>query len=271
MGQQLVFAGKLSEEEVMRIVDAQIATGLRFGEMGMRLGMLTEEDVNKALARQYGYSYLTPNDTRLSPQLYAAFEPFGARSEAIRELRSQLSFRWFNDRFAALVITSARRGEGASSVAANLAIAFAQLGERTALIDADMRRPAQHRLFGLNPAEGLSGLLVGRASVKEIFTPVNEFENLFVACAGAVPPNPQELLGRVNFSYLIESAPASFDVVIIDAPPLLECADAQLPVARARGCVLSTRLNKTSLTDLEKVRSFLHPTGAQIVGTVVNE
>ncbi len=271
IGQQLVFAGKLTEAEVLRIVDAQISNGLRFGETGMRLGMLTQEDVDRALAKQYGYTYLTGEDSRLSPELYMAFDPFGARSEAIRELRTQLTFRWFNDQFAAIVVTGARRGDGASSIAANLAIAFSQLGERTALIDADMRRPAQHRLFGLNPGEGLSGMLIGRASVKEIFSPLSEFDNLHVACAGAVPPNPQELLGRVNFTYLIESAPAGFDVVIIDTPPLLECADAQVPIARARGCVVSTRLNKTSLADLDRVRSFVQPTGGQIVGTVLNE
>jgi protein-tyrosine kinase len=270
-GQQLVASGKLTEHEVMRTINEQIHSGLRFGEAAMRLGLLTEADVQGALAQQYGYAYLSADSSDISPLLFAAHAPFGEKAEALRELRTQLVLRWFTDRVSTLAVTGARKGDGASVLAANLAIVFSQLGERTALIDANFRRPAQSKLFGLNPADGLSGLLIGRSSVKDVFSPIPSFENLFVLCAGAVPPNPQELLSRVSFSYLMESAPANFDIVIVDTPPVLECADAQVVISKARGCLLSTRVNASRLADLERVKALIQPTGSSIVGAVLNE
>jgi protein-tyrosine kinase len=271
LGQQLILLGKLTEEEVLTVRTAQINGGLRFGEAAMRLGLLTEDDVQVALARQYDYPYVLPNQSAIKPEVHTAYRPFSKRAEALRELRSQLMLRWFGDRISVIAVASARAGEGTSILAANLAVVFSQLGERTALIDANFRRPAQHKLFGLTPAGGLSSLLIGRVSVNEVFTPVPDFDNLSVLCAGATPPNPQELLSSVGFSYLVETTPAMFDIVIIDTPPVLECADAQIVIDRAGGCLLSTRLNQSRLADIEQVKARLQPTRSKIVGTVLNE
>ena len=92
-----------------------------------------------------------------------------------------------------------------------------------------------------------------------------------VMCAGASPPNPQELLGHISFGYLMETSPTKYDVVIVDAPPMLECADAQLIAARAGGVVLATKRHRTRLADAIRVKSQLEPAGAVLLGAVIDE
>jgi protein-tyrosine kinase len=269
LGRQLLDDGKLTELDVGRIVEAQKKTHLRFGETAIKLGLLNERDLQIALARQYGYPCASSPDTGFSRTLFAASEPFGRQSEALRSLRSQLLMRWFDDRKKAIAITAVGPGKNGSHLAANLAVSFAQLGERILLIDANMRNPQQHSLFGLGATAGLSSLLNGRCDVEEVLTPVPSFENMAVICAGAVPPNPQELLSRVSFSYLVETAPALFDIIIIDTPPVLEFADAQLVSTLVGGCVLSARRHQTRVADIEEIKRRFNGSRAEIVGAVV--
>jgi len=269
LGEQLVDAGKLTASQVATILDAQSLRNLRFGETAVALGILSEEEVRKALARQYNYPYLAGDGGGLSSELFAIARPHGRQSEALRTLRSQLSMRWFGDRHKALTITAARRSEGSAMVAANLAISFAQLGERVLLIDANLRDPQQHRLFGLDNTTGLSGLLSERCDVETALSVVAGFDNLSVIPAGAMPPNPQELLNRVTFPYLVETAPRLFDVILIDTPPMLSSADAQLVATITSGCLLSTRRHRTRVDDMEEIKRQLQGSRIEIVGAVV--
>jgi protein-tyrosine kinase len=271
LGKQLLDAGKLTEHDVVRIVAAQRHGELRFGETAVALGLLNDRDLQQALALQYDYPYPTDVDSVFSPLLITAHEPFSAASEALRTLRSHLTLTWFNDARKCIVVSSARAREGASATAANLAIVYAQAGERTLLIDANFRRPRQHLLFGLKPVAGLSSLLNGRCSANESLMAVPPFRNLSVICAGAVPPNPQELLSRVTFSYLIETAPAAFDIVIVDTPPILEFADAQIVSARVGGCLLVTRRHEAKISDLREVKSVMAMSGGHMIGAVITD
>lgn len=269
IGKRLIDLGTLSEKDVGRIVVAQREQGLLFGEAALNLGLVTKTELQRALAAQYAYPYAELGASQLSPLLVAAYEAFGARAEAIRALRSQLLLRWFNDQRKVIAVTAPRHGQGASTIAGNLAISLAQMGERTLLVDANLRTPKQHKLFGVDNSIGLSNVLSGRAVHNNAFINVAEFENLFVMCAGPLPVNPQELLSRVAFSYLVETAPAAFDMIIIDTPPILEFADAQLVVSIAGGCILSLRKNGTTLADVESSKAQIGPTGATFIGTVL--
>ena len=271
IGELLVSSGKLNELDIARVIAMQKQKKLRFGEAAERMGLLRREDIEHALAEQFDYPYVRRRGSALSPLLITACEPFGAKAEAIRRLRGQLALRWFDDHRKTLVVASPRAGAGSSVIAANLAVAYAQMGERTLLIDANLRRPAHHRLFGLGSVDGLSSLLAGRSNFRELLQAVEPFEALALLCAGASPPNPHELLSTVRFSYLIETAPAAFDIVIVDAPPLLECSDAQVIAARAGGCLLVARRHRTSLSDVEEAKLQLEPTGAAVVGAVLND
>lgn len=271
IGQLLVRAGKLREGDIKQIVALQRQRALRFGDAALTLGLVNEADVENALARQFEYAYVRGGESRLSPALIAAYQPFGPQAESLRALRTQLMLRWFRDRNKTLAIVAARAEDGSSAIAANLAIVFAQLGERTLVMDANFRQPSQHELFGIGTAEGLSSLCAGRGSFKGAPAAVAHFKELSVLCAGPLPPNPQELLGRVGFAYIMETAPAAFDAVIIDAPPVLECADSLLVAARAGACLIVARRHHTRVADVQRTKELLGTTGSVLLGTVICE
>jgi protein-tyrosine kinase len=271
LGEQLVDAGKLTASQVATILNAQSLRNLRFGETAVALGILSEDDVRSALAQQYNYPVIAGGTGGLSPELFAVAYPHSRQSEALRTLRSKLSMRWFTDRRTSLTISSARALEGSPGIAANLAISYAQLGERVLLIDANMRDPRQHQLFGLDNTTGLSGLLSERCDAETALAAVPGLETLSVMPAGAVPPNPQELLNRVAFTYLVETAPRLFDIILIDTPAMLEFADAQLVATITGGCLLSARRHRTRVDDMEEIRHQLLGSRIEIVGAVVSD
>jgi protein-tyrosine kinase len=275
IGAILVEEGKLSAREIERVLDVQRAHGVRFGEAAVRLGLVTEEEVRYALAKQFDFPHLVASKSGAagaSPELVAAFAPFHPRTEEMRALRTQLLIRWYNPDAGrnALVVTSPDAGEGRSYVAANLAIVFSQLGARTLLVDADLRNPRQAKIFGLPSGQGLSTLLAGRSEHKATF-PVAGLSRLSVLPAGPLPPNPQELLSRPAFAALVKDLQSLYDVVIIDTPPASRYADAQSITFRAGDALVVARKNHTTVDSTSKVVRELAATGARVVGTVIND
>ncbi|HET7728872.1 MAG TPA: chain length determinant protein tyrosine kinase EpsG [Usitatibacter sp.] len=272
IGAILVEEGKITAREVERVLERQRSDKIRFGEAAVRLGYITNDDVRFALAKQYDMPHFTPASEGPSRELVAAFAPFHPRAEEMRALRTQLLIRWYNPEQGrkSLVVASPEAAEGRSYVAANLAIVFSQLGARTLLVDADLRRPRQHLIFGLPESQGLSTLLAGRADHKATF-PVPGLNRLSVLPAGPLPPNPQELLSRNVFAAFMKDLQSIYDVVIIDTPPSRPYADAQNVAFRAGDAIVVARKNHTALTSTQKTIRELAATGARVVGTVVNE
>jgi receptor protein-tyrosine kinase len=267
--------GKITPKQVDHVLDLQREVGIRFGEAAVQLGFITDNDVRFALAKQYDFPHLVA-DTEAkgiqpSTELVAAFAPFHPRTEELRALRTQLLIRWYNPEAGrnALVVASPASGEGRSYVAANLAVVFSQLGARTLLVDADLRAPRQHEIFGLPPGHGLSTLLSGRTEHKAQF-PIHGLNRLTVLPAGPLPPNPQELLSRPVFSALMKDLRSLYDVVIIDTPPAKQYADAQTIAYRAGDALIVTRKDHTVVSSTSKVVKELAGTGARVVGTIVN-
>ena len=178
--------------------------------------------------------------------------------------------RWFNETNKSLAVVTANAGEGGSYLASNLAVMFSQLGERTLLIDANMRNPRQHIIFNLKENRGLSDILAGRAGL-DVVSKIEYFQDLSVVGAGTIPPNPQELLNRASFSYFMNQAANQYDIVIVDTAPATASADAQATVARSGGALLVSRLNHTRLADITEVRNQIAVTGASVVGAVIND
>ncbi len=272
IGAILVEEGKLTPREVERVLERQRTDKVRFGEAAVLLGYITQEDVRFALAKQYDMPHFTSASEGPSRELVAAFAPFHPRAEEMRALRTQLLIRWYNPEQGrkSLVVASPEPGEGRSYVAANLAIVFSQLGARTLLVDADLRAPRQHGIFGLPQGHGLSTLLAGRAEHKATF-PVPGLNRLSVLPAGPLPPNPQELLSRTVFAAFMKDLQGSYDVVIIDTPPAKSYADAQNVAFRAGDAIVVARKNHTAVNLTSKTIRELAATGARVVGTVVNE
>jgi protein-tyrosine kinase len=275
IGAILVEDGKLTASEVEGVLELQRSQGMRFGEAAVRLGYITHNDVRFALAKQYDFPHLVQDieakGAQPSTELVAAFAPFHPRTEELRALRTQLLIRWYNPQAGrnALVIASPDSGEGRSYLAANLAVVFSQLGARTLLVDADLRAPRQHQIFGLPPGHGLSTLLAGRAEHKAAF-PIHGLNRLSVLPAGPLPPNPQELLSRPAFSALMKDMQSLYDVVIIDTPPARQYADAQSIAYRAGDALVVVRKDHTPVTAISKVAKELAGTGARVVGTTLN-
>jgi chain length determinant protein tyrosine kinase EpsG len=270
IGAILVDNGAIEPGDVQRILEYQRKSGLLFGEAGMAMGLLDEEDVKRALALQFGHAYLAP-DSGFATELVAASDPDSDAVEHLRVLRSQLMLRWFeNDaRQAALAVVSPGIGEGRSYITANLAVLFSQLGKRTLLIDADLRRPRQHEIFGLTGRLGLSTVLSGRAGWEAVHE-VKALPGLWVLPSGAVPPNPQELLSRAGFARLVQALRASYEVILIDTPAGSVWADAGTIAARAGAALMLACRDGTSVPRLAHMADDLRQFGVTIVGAVLN-
>jgi chain length determinant protein tyrosine kinase EpsG len=270
IGKLLLDNDKIKIEDVERVLRLQKTEGLRFGDAALKLGLITESDIQQVLSVQFDYPYLQPNQGAFSKDLVAAYQPFSPQVEALRALRSQLILRWFNEGYKSLAVISATAGDGCSNLAANLAVVFSQLGEQTLLIDTNFRTPTQHKIFNLIDRRGLSDILVGRAGL-EVVTKIESFLNLSVLGAGTVPPNPQELLSRANFTEFMNQAIRNYDVVIVDTAPASETSDAQNVASRCGGALLASRLHGTRLSDLKNIQEQLSSSGVQIVGAVIND
>lgn len=270
IGRLLLQLGKITPADSDNIIRAQQEHGLRFGDAAIKLGLIKEADIRQVLAMQFNYPYLQAGQGDYSAELVAAYQPFSKQVEALRALRSQLMMRWFNEGFKTLAVVSAHSGEGGSFLAANLAIVFSQLGEKTLLIDANLREPRQHSIFNLKQNLGLSDIIAGRATM-DIITKIDSFVDFSVLGAGTIAPNPQELLNRSTFTDFMNQAIDQYDVVLVDVSPTSATADAQATVARCGGALLVSRLNHTRLSDLTEMREQITVTGARIVAAVVNE
>lgn len=269
IGRILVDMGKLRPKDIARVFALHREKGLRFGEAARRLKLVSDADVEYALSVQFNYPYLKPGQGALGKDLVVAHDPFDPQAEILRDLRTQLLLHWVTPERRVLAITSPNSGDGRSFVAANLAVSFAQLGERTLLVDADLRFPRQHRIFGINSGVGLAHVLRGRAGI-EAAERVGYFENLTVLGAGAAPPNPLELLSRIELPALLGEARKNFSVILVDTPASTRGSDAQVVSARADGVLMVARQNRTRLMDLDRLRRTVEACTVQVVGTVLN-
>jgi protein-tyrosine kinase len=270
IGSLLAEDGKLGAKDIERVMDLQHNHGYRFGDAAMRLGLVTGEDVERAVARQYDLPHLAPGKI-VNSELVVAYEPFHRRAEELRALRTQLLIRWTNGaaKQRVLTVVSPGAGEGRSYITANLAAAFAQLGERTLLIDADLRSPRQHQIFGIANRVGLSAVLSGRADGTAV-VPLPELGRLSVLPSGAIPPNPQELLSRRVLGILLHELRANYDVIFIDTPPALAYADAQCVAFRAGSAIVINRKDHTRLSDTNSVVKEMSEAGTHVIGAVLN-
>jgi len=271
-GSILVEHGRLSPSDAEEIERYAVANGLRFGDAAVQLKLLNNDDIAFALAHQFNYPILQRGgDTGVADDVIAAYNPQNALVEPLRAIRTQISHRWLDDsNRKAVSILSPCRGEGRSWLAANLATLFAQIGERTLLIDADMRHPSQHLLFNISNSLGLSALLTGRAG-KEAAVRVHPQLRLFVLPAGALPPNPQELLARPVFDVVLERFIEQFDVILIDTPAATESADAHMLARRSGAAIMLARRNHTPHSKMVSAIRDMSHTGVNVIGSVMNE
>lgn len=271
LGELLIDAGTLTPKDIDTIVAEQSRSGRRFGEAARSLGLVKSREIEHALSRQFEFPFLPDGDRSISSKVATAYKPSSPIGESMRALRSQLMMRWFDGtrNHKSLAIVGVERGVGRSFIAANLAVVFAQLGERTLLVDANLRRPAQHLMFKIPNKRGLSGILSGRGSTEQIAR-IGFLPELSILPAGAIPPNPQELLARERFSNLLDDLHSDFDVILIDTPAASESADAQMVAHRARGAIMIARRDLTPMAKLSELDASLQHAQVSVMGLVFN-
>ena len=271
LGAILVDSGRLKLADVERILRFQKEQGLRFGDAALKLKLVNEQDIQHALSKQFSYSYLHPGEGGFSNDLIAAYTPFSHQVEALRALRSQLMLRWFSEGKKILAIVSPDFQEGRSYLTANLAVIFSQLGERTLLIDANLRNPRQHSIFNLPRGSGLTSVLSGRSAAQDVIARIPFFTDLSVLAADPVPPNPLELLGRPEFSRLLADLGQRYDVILIDTPAGTIYSDATTIASRVGGALMVTRKDRTRLDAVKSLSAQLSSSGVHVIGSVLNK
>lgn len=272
IGSILANLRNLSADQVERIVRHQRDQSVRFGEAAVALGFASNDDVLFALSQQFHYPYAPEERRSASPELVALNQPFGVQAESLRAIRSQIIMRLFNegqDR-RAIAVVSPDAGDGKTFFAANLAVVLAQLGGRTLLVDADLRHPRQHELFGIENRAGLSGILSGRAEAK-VIQQVPGVSSLFVLPVGTTPPNPLELVERPAFGLLIRELLSKFDHVVVDTPAACFGSDSAVIAARCGAALVVARKNEGRVAALQDLVANLAETPAQVTGVVFNE
>jgi succinoglycan biosynthesis transport protein ExoP len=205
-------------------------------------------------------------------RLISITAPASPTAEAYRALRSSILLSAIDNPLRTLVITSAFMSEGKSTLSANIAVMLAQRGERVLIVDADLRRSTLHLLFGLRrPAQGLTNLLSRQTDDSVILHPVAQVPSLAYLPAGAVPPNPAELLASHRMAEMMRQWSEQYDRVIIDTAPILAVSDSLAPAARADSVLLVVRAGVTRKKALMRTRELLRRVNAHLLGAVVND
>lgn len=288
---RMIESWRLSQDQVAQIRELMNARRLNFVDAALQLKLITSDDATDALERSarmppvdagivetalrrqsIGRVATVPPSIYVKPsrELLMACNADHPHCERLRALRTELQLLLGDGGRQASVVAvlSPSPGEGRSQLAAELAIAFAQLGKRTLLLEADLRRPRQQLLFGAQNALGLAQCLSFGGTPQLLR--VEGFPQLSLLPAGPIPPNPLELLSDGRFEGLISDWKRTFDVVIIDTPAVTQYSDGLAIASFAQDILLLSRANSTSHTDMKDMLRRLATTNARILGAVIN-
>jgi polysaccharide biosynthesis transport protein len=231
--------------------------------------------------REYAYDRLPKNsplrhlanasvggDHALSRTLIASQHPFSLISESYRTIRSSLLLTQMEQPLRVVLLTSARPGEGKTSVTLNLALTLAQSGRRVVIVDADLRAGNCHRMLGLTNRRGLADVLSNGLTLEESLQRT-AVDGLFFIARGAIPPYPADLLGSGTMQEVLQTLRERFDLVLIDSPPAIAVSDAEILSVQCDGVCLVLRAQKTPAEAVQRMVERLEMVGAKILGTVL--
>jgi succinoglycan biosynthesis transport protein ExoP len=205
----------------------------------------------------------------LSSALVALHDPTGAASEAYRMLRTNLIYARVDTTPKVIVLTSVGRNEGKSITTANLGVTLAQAGKNTLILDCDLRKPAQHKIFSTRSIGGLIDVLVGERDLQEVWQ--EPIPGLKLMPAGAPPPNPAEMLTSRRLADFLGQMRQKFDYVLVDTPPVGYASESLALAAIGDGVLLVLDCKHTRKGALRQALRRLENVGANVLGTVMNK
>jgi capsular exopolysaccharide synthesis family protein len=204
------------------------------------------------------------------PNLITLTDPRAPAAEAYRTLRTNLYFSSLDRALETLVVTSAAAGDGKSTTLANLAVIMSQGEKRTILVDADLRKPSLHKLFGVSNNQGLTTMAVEDSALTEPPLVETGLDNLWLLPSGPLPPNPAEILGSRRMEEIIAALKSRADVVLFDAPPAIAVTDAAVLGTKVDGVLLVIRAGKTRREHAQRAKELLERVKVRVVGAVLN-
>jgi capsular exopolysaccharide synthesis family protein len=202
-------------------------------------------------------------------ELITVSEPRSPISEAYRTLRTNLDFAGLDQTLKTLVVTSAGVGEGKSTTLANLAVVSAEAGRKVILVDADLRRPTLHQIFGLDNGEGLTTAMMDESSLAAPPLQETGVTGLMVLTSGPLPPNPADLMGSRKMEEVIAVLAEQADQVFFDTPPVVAVTDAAVLATKVDGVLLVVSAGKTRRDNARTAVQRLEQINARLVGTVL--
>ncbi|MCA9911819.1 MAG: CpsD/CapB family tyrosine-protein kinase [Anaerolineae bacterium] len=204
-----------------------------------------------------------------TPNLITLTDPRSAAAEAYRTLRTNLMFRSVENPIHTLLVTSSAAGEGKSETLANLAVTFAQSGNKTILVDGDLRRPTQHTIWGVENKRGLTTMMLEDTALSNPPLVQTDVENLHLLPAGIEPPNPADLLSSKRMNEIIGLLKARAAYILFDGPPVLAATDAALLGTKLDGVLLVVRSGQSRRDQTQSAREALENVHARVVGAVL--
>lgn len=196
-------------------------------------------------------------------------DSFSVVAEQYRSIRTNIEYSSADKILQTIIVTSANMSEGKSTTVSNLAISFAQQGKKVCIIDADLRKPTMHYIFNQKNTIGLSSVLTRHAHLDESIQKTKVY-GLDIIPSGPIPPNPSELLGSNAMKELLAILRTSYDVIMIDTPPLLPVTDAKVLGKIVDGLIFVVKSGGTEIDDLKKVKHLLEGISTKVIGTVLN-
>jgi receptor protein-tyrosine kinase len=262
---------------VSPIPKRNVALGVLLGLMlgvGLALGRdyLDVSVKNREDAERLGFPVVgqIPKLNTGGAEVYVERDAQDIGGEAFRKLRTNIGFLGVEHPIRVLLVTSPVASEGKTTCALNLAVAYADAGFRTLLLEADLRRPSLHRVFGLSGTDGLTTVIIGETLPNHAIRN-GEVPNLQCMIAGAIPPNPVELLESEQMGELLQRLRTHFDMVVVDSPPIIPVADSVALAARCDGVVVVARAGSTHRDRLVEAVRQVERSGGRFLGILINE
>ena len=208
--------------------------------------------------------------SQIRANLVTVSDPRSVTAEAYRALRTNLSFSSLDDPIRTLVVTTPAPQDNKSLVISNLAVIMAQGGNRTILVDCDLRRPALHEIFGVDNSAGLTTMMLDESAMEAPPLHQTEIENLSLLPSGPLPPNPADLLGSRRMNAVIDQLKEGADIVLLDAPPVIAVTDAAVLGSKVDGVLLVVSAGVTRRDHAVRAKEMLAKVNIRVVGAVLD-